>query len=473
MEIAEAAGGVLALAAQLVLATGVALAAAERPSFLAPTLNHRGAAFIAGPLAGLWPALTRETSMLRWDATLALLAMLACWALAVACARRTGLAAVMVTAVARRRRARRSRPRSRSPTPSTTCTTGGWRRSTGSTRTPTCRSRRPPTRPSRSAPGTTSRAPTGRCSRSRRRRSRRSASRPPTGCSRARCARPPSAWPCSSRCSRAGSGAIPRRRSPSWRSTRSCSSTASPASTTTSSCWRCCSAARCSRSNRRERARRRRVGGRRGDQALRRPRAPDPPGGHAPAPAGGGRCRARGDRGARAGAGRLRRAPAQRRRAGAAGGDAQPGEPARDRDRARRPRRRAARRARGRPRAGHGRAVRVDVAHARVDDRGRVGRRAADPHARLGDAVVRDLDAPVRGPLAAPGAAGGGDRADGRAVRHVGAGGRDRRCTTWAGTDRTRRRRTRTRSTCTGCCANAIATNREPAAIGPGADSAR
>jgi hypothetical protein len=99
MEIAEAAAGGLALAAQLALAAGVALAAAERPSFLAPTLDHRGSDFIAGPLAGLWPSLTREASMLRWDATLALLAMLACWAIAVACARRTGLAAVMVTAV--------------------------------------------------------------------------------------------------------------------------------------------------------------------------------------------------------------------------------------------------------------------------------------------------------------------------------------------------------------------------------------
>ena len=97
-KIAAAVPGGLALAGQVGLAGGIALAAAERPSFLAPTLVHGG--WVAGPLGGLWPSLTRETSVLRWDATLALLAMLACWALATACARRTGLAAVFTAVVA-------------------------------------------------------------------------------------------------------------------------------------------------------------------------------------------------------------------------------------------------------------------------------------------------------------------------------------------------------------------------------------
>jgi alpha-1,6-mannosyltransferase len=99
-EIAEAVAGGLALAGLLTLATGVALAAAERPSFLAPTLVHGDPAWLAGPLAGRWPSLTSQVSTLRWDATLALLGMLACWALATACARRAGLAAVLVTAFA-------------------------------------------------------------------------------------------------------------------------------------------------------------------------------------------------------------------------------------------------------------------------------------------------------------------------------------------------------------------------------------
>jgi hypothetical protein len=75
-------------------ALGVALAAAERPSFLAPPRLHGDAPWLAGPLAGLWPSLTSTVGSLRWDVTLTLLAMTACWALAVAAAPRLKLPAV-------------------------------------------------------------------------------------------------------------------------------------------------------------------------------------------------------------------------------------------------------------------------------------------------------------------------------------------------------------------------------------------
>ena len=98
--VAETLGGALALGTLLAGSAGIALAAAERPSFLSPPTMHGSPAWLAGPLAGLWPALPRAIGSLRWDVTLALLAMVAGWALAVACARRVGLAAVLLTAVA-------------------------------------------------------------------------------------------------------------------------------------------------------------------------------------------------------------------------------------------------------------------------------------------------------------------------------------------------------------------------------------
>lgn len=98
---AEGAAGGLALGGVVAGAAGIALAAAERPSFLAPPTLHGGdPAWLAGPLAGLWPALTSSLDSLRWDITLALLAMTACWLLAVATARRVGLVAVLVAATA-------------------------------------------------------------------------------------------------------------------------------------------------------------------------------------------------------------------------------------------------------------------------------------------------------------------------------------------------------------------------------------
>ncbi len=77
----------------------MAVAAAERPSFLAPPTEHGDPAWLAGPLAGLWPSLTTVVGSLRWDITLLLLAMTVCWLIAAACARRVGLAPVLAAVV--------------------------------------------------------------------------------------------------------------------------------------------------------------------------------------------------------------------------------------------------------------------------------------------------------------------------------------------------------------------------------------
>jgi hypothetical protein len=92
---AEGAVGALALTGIVTGALGVALAGAERPSFLSPSRLHGDAPWLAGPLAGRWPSLTHLVGSLRWDVTLALLAMTACWALAVACAQRVRLPGVL------------------------------------------------------------------------------------------------------------------------------------------------------------------------------------------------------------------------------------------------------------------------------------------------------------------------------------------------------------------------------------------
>jgi len=81
-------------------ATLTALAAAERPSFLAPPTVHGDAGWLSGPLAAHWPALTQAIGSLRWDITLILLALTACWLLATAAAPRAGLVAVLLAAVA-------------------------------------------------------------------------------------------------------------------------------------------------------------------------------------------------------------------------------------------------------------------------------------------------------------------------------------------------------------------------------------
>jgi hypothetical protein len=100
---AEGAGGALALLGVVTGSAGVALAAAERPSFLAPPRLHGDAPWLAGPLAALWPSLTDTIGSLRWAVTLTLLGMTACWVLAVACAPRVrlwGVGAAVVASVA-------------------------------------------------------------------------------------------------------------------------------------------------------------------------------------------------------------------------------------------------------------------------------------------------------------------------------------------------------------------------------------
>jgi hypothetical protein len=97
--VAEGAAATLSLTGIVVCVVGIALAAAERPSFLAPPTLHGDTPWLGGPLAGHWAALTSAIGSLRWDVTLALLAMTACWALAVACAPRARLAGVLAAVV--------------------------------------------------------------------------------------------------------------------------------------------------------------------------------------------------------------------------------------------------------------------------------------------------------------------------------------------------------------------------------------
>ena len=92
--------GTAVLAAIMLGCVGWALAAAERPSFLAPPTLHGGdPAWLAGPLAGHWSALSGAIGSLRWSATLTLLALAALWLLATACARAVGVAPVLTAVV--------------------------------------------------------------------------------------------------------------------------------------------------------------------------------------------------------------------------------------------------------------------------------------------------------------------------------------------------------------------------------------
>ena len=152
-----------------------------RPSW-PPTLNHGGAGCSPVRSPGCWPALTDESSSLRWDVD----------ARAARRCSRAGCSRWRARAARASPRSwsprcsptscSSSRRRSRSPTRSTTCTTGGWLPLYGLdpyTHLPIAAAADPafPL-----APGTTSRARTGRCSRWRPSCSRRSASRSPTGC---------------------------------------------------------------------------------------------------------------------------------------------------------------------------------------------------------------------------------------------------------------------------------------------------
>ena len=98
--IAEGLTGTVALAGIMLGCTGFALAAAERPSVLAPPTLHGGdPAWLAGPLAGHWPALSQAIGTLQWADTLGLLALAALWLLAVASARAVGIVPVMTAVV--------------------------------------------------------------------------------------------------------------------------------------------------------------------------------------------------------------------------------------------------------------------------------------------------------------------------------------------------------------------------------------
>src|SRR5215208_6553357 len=98
--IAEALLGGLSACAVVAGCAAFALAAAERLSFLSPPTIHGDPSWLTGPLAGRWPALPAAVASLQWGATLVLIAMTACWLLVIACARRLGLAAVVMAAVA-------------------------------------------------------------------------------------------------------------------------------------------------------------------------------------------------------------------------------------------------------------------------------------------------------------------------------------------------------------------------------------
>ncbi len=92
------AAAILPLAGIVTGATVIALAAAERPSFLAPPTLHGDAAWLAGPLGGRWSSLTSVVGSLRWDVTLVLIAMVVCWVLAVATVKHLTPVAIAVTA---------------------------------------------------------------------------------------------------------------------------------------------------------------------------------------------------------------------------------------------------------------------------------------------------------------------------------------------------------------------------------------
>jgi hypothetical protein len=79
VEVAIGAGALVAILACCLL---VVLAAADRPSFLAATTTgHYFPHWMAGPLGGLWPALTRSTTGLKWLFTGPIVLMYACYLL--------------------------------------------------------------------------------------------------------------------------------------------------------------------------------------------------------------------------------------------------------------------------------------------------------------------------------------------------------------------------------------------------------
>jgi hypothetical protein len=81
--------GATTLLALPALSLAVVLIAAERPSFLSPvTRPGFFPAWLAGPLRGLWPALTRDTTKLQWLLSGLLASMYALYLVALVCAPR-------------------------------------------------------------------------------------------------------------------------------------------------------------------------------------------------------------------------------------------------------------------------------------------------------------------------------------------------------------------------------------------------
>ncbi len=77
VETAVGAGVLIAILAGCLL---VVVASADRPSFLAATTTgHYFPHWMAGPLGGLWPSLTRSTTGLRWLFTAPIVLMYACY----------------------------------------------------------------------------------------------------------------------------------------------------------------------------------------------------------------------------------------------------------------------------------------------------------------------------------------------------------------------------------------------------------
>jgi hypothetical protein len=90
--------GTAALGVAVGMCAAIALAAAERPSFLSGPARHGFPAWMVGPLAHRIPALTRHPDALARDFTIALIVLTAAWLIATLCAPRLH-AAVVWTAV--------------------------------------------------------------------------------------------------------------------------------------------------------------------------------------------------------------------------------------------------------------------------------------------------------------------------------------------------------------------------------------
>src|SRR4051794_9943863 len=78
--------GIAALGVTIGVCAAIALAAAERPSFLSGPAEHGFPGWMVGPLAHRLPGLTRDTAALQADFTAALVVLAAAWLVATWCA---------------------------------------------------------------------------------------------------------------------------------------------------------------------------------------------------------------------------------------------------------------------------------------------------------------------------------------------------------------------------------------------------